>query len=290
MNSQGVLNFCLAEDFSNSNNLEETLRILLDTLECMQDNKTVLCYAMEIYNQMISNTSFSNWLYDFNTQPELSTFKKELSKRMNRSNVISLEDYNKLSHNIDQENCEDKLLMSACCRTNNILYVSSPIRYWEAKQWYLARYVRHQDFYSAIIECFPNLYFHERVAASLNTLNADFTTERPYIVQHLAALNNFKPHFDALVCAGAGYRRLCSEFYTFSQIECSPQSDRQAAQRLNYNFIDSNGRETFVCCELHTKLKWRNMDHSNQDRIYFHPGKPEIADGKILIAHIGTHL
>ena len=289
MNSRGILDFRLASDISNSDEVETTLNAILETLECMQKNGTPICYADAFYDQVIFDKEFSNWLYDLNSQPELSTLKKEFATRINRSVCISLDECTCLIDAVDQNNCQNELVMSVRCSTENVLYVDSPARYWRAKQWYLALYVKHQDFSTDIIECFPNLYFHEDVAASLNTLNANFTIERPYIVQHLQALNDFKPQFSALNDAGSDYRRTCAEFQAYSHIECSPQSDRQAAQKLNYKFCDSKGKEVVVCCELHTKLKWDGMDKLNQDRIYFHPGKPEIADGKVLIVHIGTH-
>lgn len=289
MTSRGILDFRLTTDIENSESQEKTLYDILDTLECMQSNGTNICYASDLYNQLISKISFSNWLYDLNSQPELSTLKRELAKRINRSSFIDTEEYNRLINAVDQESCENELLLSVHCSTQSVLYVSTPARYWQAKQWYLSTHVKYQDFYSDIIECFPNLYFHERVASSLHTLNADFSIERPHIVRHLQALNDFKDHFSNLRAEGTDHRRTCAEFQAHSHIECSPQSDRKAAQKLNYSFISCTGEKVVVCCELHTKLKWDGMDKENQDRIYFHPGKKEIANGNVLIVHIGTH-
>lgn len=289
MNSRGILDFRLATDIENSENIEKTLCAILDTLECMRGNGTSMCYADALYDQIISEREFSNWLYDFKSQPELSTLKKELAKRIQKSSSISIEEYTCLISDVDQGVCQDELAMSVHCSTQSVLYVATPTRYWQAKQWYLSAHVNHQNFSSDIKECFPNLYFHEHVTSSLHTLNAEFSVERPHIVKHLQALNDFKPQFSALSTEGADHRRTCAAFQAYSHIECSPQSDRRAAQRLNYMFTSCTGEEIVVCCELHTKLKWDGMDRENQDRIYFHPGRPEIADGKVLIVHIGTH-
>jgi len=50
-----------------------------------------------------------------------------------------------------------------------------------------------------------------------------------------------------------------------------------------------------VCCEPHLKL-CHNDNYPGDNayvtnrRIYFHEGKTNIHEGKILIGHIGTHL
>lgn len=291
MNSRGILDFRLVADIANSVDIEKTLYSILDTLECMQINGTAICYADAIYDQIIFMKAFSDWIYDLNADPELSSFKKELSKRINKSACIDAEEYNALMSNVEETSCtNEELIMSVHCETSNILYVASSGRYWSAKQWYLATYVKRHDFFSNMTECFPNLFFHEHVASSINTLNADFSVERPFIVRHLQALNDFMPDFSSFSAEGMDYRRICEKFQEYSHIECSPQSDRKAAQKLNYKFTNTcTGQEIVVCCELHTKLKWDGMDRANQDRIYFHPGKPEIANGKVLIVHIGTH-
>ena len=102
--------------------------------------------------------------------------------------------------------------------------------------------------------------------------------------------NDFKAEFSRLRDEGSDSRKICSEFQAFFHIECSPQSDRKSAEKLDYKFINENtGEEIVVRCELHSKLKWDGMDRENQDRIYFHPGRPEIESGIVLIVHIGTH-
>ena len=290
MNSYGILDFHITNDIEESKNLEKTLYDILDTLECMQVNGTCLFYADVLYDQSIFEKHFSDWLYDLNSQPELSTFKKELSKRIHRCSVMNTEDHNRFINNIDNEICEDILAMVVSCSNKSILYVATPTRYWQAKQWYLSTYTKRHDFASDIKDCFPNLYFHKNVDSSLHTLNADFIIERPHIVEHLRALNDFSPRFTELNAEGSDYRRTCSEFQAHSHIECSPQSNRSSARKLNFSFITCTGDEVIICCELHTKLKWNGMDREHQDRIYFHPGKTEVAEGKVLIAHIGSHI
>lgn len=49
--------------------------------------------------------------------------------------------------------------------------------------------------------------------------------------------------------------------------------------------------QDWIYCELHMKLTLDDKNQYSQNRrIYFHEGKPDIHDGKILIGHIGEHL
>lgn len=290
MNCQGIIDNRLPADIIDGGDAEEILESILDTLECMQNNGTTTVYTDILYDQVVSEEIFSNWLYDLNNQPELSTLKRELARRIAKSMCIGDREYDNLINQVEQQTCQEKLVMSVHLGEDNPLYISTPDRYWNAKQWYLARYVKRHDFVVAAMECFPNLYFHDHVSSAISTLNADFLQERILIVEHLKALNDFKSEFSRLREEGADYREICAEFQAHFHIECSPQSNRKAAEKLNYEFVRTDtGEKVMVCCELHSKLKWDDMDKENQDRIYFHPGRPEIASGKVLIVHIGTH-
>jgi hypothetical protein len=274
---------------SGDTEIEELFSSVLAALECMQNDKTPICYTDALYEQAIDQKAFSDWLYNFKSQPELSTFKRELSIRINKGTRMNEEEYDSFLEKIEQQCCPDELAISVHTGTDNPLYVATPMRYWGAKQWYLGKYVKLNDFPSDVVGCFPNLFFHKHVASSMNTLNADFSVERPMIVRHLQALNDFKLRFSPLQQKGAGYREMGREFEMFSKIECTPQSDRDAAKKLDFSFTNQLGEPVTLRCELHTKLKWNDMDKEKQDRIYFHPGNPDIEDGKVLIVHIGTH-
>ena len=63
----------------------------------------------------------------------------------------------------------------------------------------------------------------------------------------------------------------------------------------NFKFINKKNEEEDVCCEPHLKLCHNDLypgdtSYSNDRRIYFHEGKANIHEGKILIGHIGDHL
>lgn len=291
MISCGIWDCRLAADIMGSSQIVERLDSILETAECMQENGTRLCYTDSLYDQMVENQSFADWLFNPNLQPELSTFKRELIKRIRKGDCIGEAEYEEYFSNIEREKRSDKLTMAIHLGTDNVLYVATPESYWAAKQWYLSGYKHPEKFAADLAECFPNLFFHEHVCSSIHTLNGEFLAECKVIVQHLKALDAFRDNFSKFISIGMDYRRICLEFQEQFHIECSPQAGRQSVQNLKFYFMHSKEKKKVeLCCELHTKLKWSDMDRVNQDRIYFHPGKPEIENGKVLIVHIGTHL
>lgn len=292
MNSYGIWDCRLPADLIGNPRIEEILDSILETAECMQEHGTQLCYSVALYDQIVKDETFAEWLFNPNLQPELSTFKRELSIRISKGKCISEAEYGEYFDTIEQKNRSDELFMAIHQGTENVLHVATPERYWAAKQWYLSGHKSPENFAVDLAECFPNLFFHERVCSSIHTLNGDFRIERGLIVQHLKALDLFGGRFSEFIrSTGMDYRQLSIEFQERFHIECSPQADRQSVENLKYEFTDSKEKKKVeLCCELHTKLKWDDMDRVNQDRIYFHPGKPEIEDGKVLVVHIGTHL
>ena len=70
--------------------------------------------------------------------------------------------------------------------------------------------------------------------------------------------------------------------------EIRKRLEEQVMDRSAY--CKKNTKE-LIYCELHLKLIYddRNV-YSQNRRIYFHEGKPNIQKGKILIGHIGEHL
>lgn len=292
MNSYGIWDRRLPAEIMGNARMEETLDSILETAECMQEHGTQLCYTDALYDQIVAEESFAEWLFNQNRQPELSTFKRELSIKISKGKCISEEKYEEYLDSIERENRSDELFMAIHQETGNVLYVATPERYWAAKQWYLSGYKSPENFVADLAECFPNLFFHERVRSSIHTLNGDFLVECGLVVQHLKALDAFRDRFSEFIrSTGTDYRQLSLEFYERFHIECSPQAGRQSVQNLKYEFTDSKEKKKVeLCCELHTKLKWDDMDRVNQDRIYFHPGRSEIESGKVLIVHIGTHL
>lgn len=289
MITKAIWDYCIAADLINAADPRKTMNNLLDAIIYAKDDGTEINYCDELYYQNINNISFYSWLYDNNEFPEFADIKRELSKYLSKGQRITEDEYKEISTVVKNKELKDALIISFHISKENILYVFDVQRYLEAKQWYLSEFVSRDRFVDEAIGCFPNLVFHDSVWSSISTLNTDFKTIRPLIVKHLCALNNYQ-QLPIVTGSGVSFRKIAEEIQELYSIECSTQSGRASVQDLYYSFKDDEtGATERVCCELHTKLKWKDMDKEHQDRIYFHPGKEDIYNKKILIAHIGTH-
>ncbi len=62
---------------------------------------------------------------------------------------------------------------------------------------------------------------------------------------------------------------------------------------LTFPFFNQEGDIELIYCELHLKLMYDDSGKKllgKENRIYFHEGKSNIQNGRILIGHIGKHL
>lgn len=295
----GIVDNRLPADIFACQDKEEILDSLLDLLSLMQkiesDRLSVSYDDGEngLYTQTVGEISFADWLYDPTAHNDISNdIVKELRIKLEKCRSLDHAEYSALMDTVEKNSCgqEGELIVSIHTDTTNVLYVSTISRYWLAKQWYLSRFVKKAEFAREASECFPHLFFHNNISSSINTLNVSFTQERALIVQHLQALDGFFSRFKELRTGGMGNRDLCTAFQEYAGIECSPQGGRGTVQNLFWEFTNAKKASIRVCCECHTKLKYKDMAAEKQDRIYFDPGSPDIEGGKILIAHIGKHL
>lgn len=281
----------LFDSLLESENLEVYLSDLLDTFEVAKTNGATIKCCEDIYNYCINNIFFGDWLYNKKFAPEFADIKRELSIHLSRSLPIELDEYNELIKVIDQSTSSNELILCFSFSEDNILFIHAPDNYWYAKQWFLSNFISKDKFIEEAKKCFPNLFFHDDVTTSFHTLNADFNFIKTIIVKHLQSLNNYYNESTCRFNSGVSFRQIASEIQSLYKIECSPQANRDSVQKLFFDFYNTETtNEETLCCELHTKLKWDNMDREKQDRIYFHPGKRHIQDGKILVVYIGTHI
>ena len=165
------------------------------------------------------------------------------------------------------------------------------LRGWfEFRRYYLSLYPKNSVFY--IDECkkyFPNLFFHERNKTTIGGILQDCPKK---IVYHLSALNDkFRESFDMPELDRTQVLRHFSINSSLDEI-ASPEGDANRKPLFTFSFLNSENINEDVCCEPHLKLCYSDTvnAYSNERRIYFHEGKPNIQNGKILIGHIGTHL
>lgn len=128
---------------------------------------------------------------------------------------------------------------------------------------------------------FPDLHFKPGIDKEFRKFSEDFPTMRPKITWAASVLN------DQLSLLWVQYRgnRVQIEQYLSGEIgyPTSPESNnthnnKQAMKERNASFDGHT-----VCCEWHVKFK------PQTDRLHFHPGTKEIANGKPLICHFTGH-
>ena len=146
MVSHGILNFNLVSDIIESSDIYAVLEETISVIYCMRDNLTSVEYAGDFFEQESSGISFADWLYDYNSQPELRDMKKELSILINKGIEIDSILYQTYLQAVDKLDGNDGLIMTVCRRETNVLYVSNISQYWKARQWYLSRYVERSGF------------------------------------------------------------------------------------------------------------------------------------------------
>lgn len=158
------------------------------------------------------------------------------------------------------------------------------------KRYFLSLYpISETHFYNECQKYFPNLYFHQRIEETLHSLEKGLTCFSKSIIHHLSLLNDeLHKYYNP-----SNRIETLKRFSSACDVDASPQGNVKDKPKMTYEFInDSNSKEP-ICCEPHLKLGKsddKGDSHYYFNRIYFHEGKENIANGKILIGHIGGHI
>ncbi|MBQ7833970.1 MAG: hypothetical protein IJ336_10430 [Lachnospiraceae bacterium] len=271
----------LDEQFISATNKE--LEAFLELLSYISDNNISNKLSYELYE----NPQLWDWLTSRETI-SLRDIKKELSIKMNKAQKINEQEYRDIICSIGVLN--DKRVMILAFNKTNAYYIYCVDDYYNALRKYLIM-EKKDDFCRDMLECFPNIYFTDDIASTINTLNRKFEELREEIVEHLIELNNYHTKFLELLSQNKSNQVIAQKFYEDTGIDCSPQSSRNNVRELKIAcFNEINNRKEVINCELHTKFNKHNIDRTKQDRIYFFPGRQGIHEGKIIVKHIGKHL
>ena len=137
---------------------------------------------------------------------------------------------------------------------------------------------------------FPELHFHSNIDNTLKTLDGDgiFIFSK-VIVRCLTHLND---DFKSCLTPNNIPESL-RKFSSICGFDTTNEGDLRRKEDLSFAFKKLDNSEEVVYCEPHIKFSKSDYSSDNKyyhNRIYFHVGKPDIADGKILVGHIGKHL
>jgi hypothetical protein len=138
-----------------------------------------------------------------------------------------------------------------------------------------ARYMDH----AALM--FPQLYFVPGISQQFRRFTRPYRQIRMEITRHLGLLND---HFQRVFLSHKGEPGPTENEMSAHGIVLSPESPKtrqnKAAMRERKVMIDAHT----LHCEWHCKLD------PTENRIHFHPGRPGIAAGKVVIGIFAAHL
>lgn len=149
--------------------------------------------------------------------------------------------------------------------------------------------VSETHFYESCVTYFPDLFFHSQNEGSLHTLEGGLSIFSKCILNCLDALEQtFYTYYDPQDIPSS-----LRAFSTACGVETTLEGNKNRKEDFTFTFIDIDGNSVEVCCEPHMKLSQSDQSgdsHYYFNRIYFHGGKKEVENGKLLVGHIGGHL
>ncbi len=249
----------------------------------------------DVYEVVLENgQSFCDWIFDWRGRPEEITAKKLLVEFIERMHKVAPEEYNSLESKAKSNNDKQYPLTGSKCMISLIKTNELPTFFQIVTEhdWIIFHRMlvldsnSLDDIMDSVDACFPEIYFHNNVKTTIRSLNRKFSDIIYELVEHLAALNDNREIF-----ININFLDCSRNFFKHTGIRCSPQSNRSGVVDLIVNVFNSDTKKTEeICCELHTKFSEFGTDMNGRDRMYFHPGKSGICDGKLLIFYIGSHI
>lgn len=283
--------------------IEEAIEKLSDDIEYIREYKDKILKHSSIYEEYIYAGYQILDLYTDKPCPLSRNVKKFLLKVIDHNNETSWSNEEITELINEQENeplNEDNslygliaLFKSSGLEITQENYIIHNKRNWlDFHRYFLGKYpFSEQYFLTEAKKCFPMLYFHERCQLTLSTLENNWKDFTITLVYHLSCLSDKFPKYKAI----ENYQRIevLKAFGSECNIEVTPQGNLEDKPLMTFEFEDQSGNKERICCEPHMKLS--KSDKSGDsihyfNRIYFHEGKDNIQDNKILIGHIGKHI
>jgi hypothetical protein len=239
---------------------------------------------------VVSLTEIYNIRQEYLTDDEL----RFLRLLIDHTPTITTSEYNSITRQINTHTCVSPSAFICFHETTvDPLYIKDSFGPLAARRFYLRAVSTEKEFLESASLCFPVLFFHPRIEQTMKQLSAPLSRFIDEIIFHLSALNDqFSPLFQ--IHKKENLDKVLEIFSAQEQIAATLEGDaKEAKKRLTFSFESMNGEIVDIICEPHTKLEGLRKKGDSQyrfDRIYFHPGRPDIHDGKILVAHIGKHL
>lgn len=295
--------YIVAESFANNTNLTtseietKTKSLAEDFVHIRKYNDTnkILVHP-DIYNvNFLNGVLLSDLL--FNPQVAKTHIDRDVYNALQRiivesatTNTTSQEVIDVLLSEHNQNICRGLIAFNPVANVQPELQIVYHLNDWFGfRRHFLGLYPKNENFYiDECIKYFTNLFFHERNRESIRAIFNDCPKK---IIYHLAALNDTFRNIDT---TDRNRTQVLEAFSITSSLDEIASLEGNAARKADFTFSFTNNQNQSedVCCEPHLKLCHSDTSnaYSNDRRIYFHEGVPNIQNGKILIGHIGRHL
>ncbi len=255
-------------------------------------------YDEEIY----PDVKLWEFLYDDNKSALFDKdYRKYLGIIIDRSSPteLEIEDVVGLLDTHDESNIYGLICLHRIADVDEKYLVYDRNDWFDFHRHFLGLYpVSESRFYSESTKYFNELFFHPEVENSLHQLEGGLAGFSKTIVRCLSKLNDILPE-----CwpDRGGKLNLPDILRTFSSktgIETTLEGNIDRKEDLTFEFDTlingQSGTTERIRCEPHMKIS-RSDNYPGDskhyfNRIYFHPGKDHVHDGRILICHIGKHL
>lgn len=297
--------YLMAESFRNNGNLndveiEEKIKRLAEDVRLInQYRDTNILYTN--YNDLYPQIFYSTYtVSDFICNPQklksegvdrdVINALNNIIQKSQETTCTSKEVIDNLLSWIDEDNCHGLIAFQKIDEFDENLQIIYGLDGWyKFRRHFLGEYPKNENFFiDECIKYFPKLFFHDRNRTSIKAIFSDCPKK---IIYHLAALNDVFKNFQQI---GLNRTEMLKQFSIQTKLDeiASLEGDASRKKDFTFDFLNSDNITEDICCEPHLKLCYSDTDnsYSTDRRIYFHEGKPNIHEGRILIGHIGTHL
>ena len=293
----------IQNSFFSKEEIEERIELLAQDysyIRLYKDNNR-LYVNYNIYNiPFLNSLSIQELLYDKDKKEYLDRDARNALAQiieMSEETTLNFDQIKELLSIVNENLCHGVIAFNELTEIdseNQIIYNTK--KWLEFRRHYLSQYPKDPNYF--IEECkiyFPKLFFHENNKVAIKSILSDCSIK---IIYHLTALNdNFKNSQERSLANGETNRQQVLENFSrenrldeIASLEVYPKRKNE----MSFFFLkEDTNTKTKICCEPHIKLPFKDKDdgsYSTNRRIYFHEGVKYIAEGRVLIGHIGNHL
>jgi hypothetical protein len=294
--------YIITESFTNETMTDENFFSSLDSfigdyhnlIEYKEDNKIYIqdeVFEMKFHKgYTLAQFIYSNDIVLNGKEKSIKQFLSSIFLKLPQTQA-SLDDLKSKIDNNSLESCTGIISLfkiNDIADENQIVYDTNSWYYF--RRYHLGLFFGEANYFiNECIKYFPQLFFHEKNYSSVGKILNNFACK---IVKHLGALNDVLP----VIINKGGYSNhtdLLTQFSNSAHLDEKATLEGSNKGRLKFKFTNKvNGKTEELICEPHLKLSRNDTDDSTyfKNRIYFHFGKSNIEESKILVAHIGEHL